>query len=204
MPSSSATAILALFDSVGAVFVLFLVSCSMPGQTVADMDKGKMVNCLQTYVLHAECPFQWGSYNLMKNSQAASGVGLCMASAFLTSWLKAFPQMASAGGIVKFTDALDQLVATGAMSRFPVAHPVFEGLMMTDPKQRRLWVERAYAKVQCCLYHLRRLSTNETKRQQCLKPLSPQEREVIAHMLSLLPEKAAKKPPLPGAQCGLH
>ena len=56
MQSRSAKNILGLFWLGSSCFCFFSASRSMPGPTVADVDKGLMVKCLQTYLLHAEAP----------------------------------------------------------------------------------------------------------------------------------------------------
>ena len=93
-------------------------------------------------------------------------------------------------------------MATGSLSRFPRAHSVFSGLSVSEPLQRRLWVDRCYSRVLCCLYHLRRMKSNPEKLRQCLNPLSEQQRSVVQGLVDLVPIEAIRsKPTCAGPSC---
>ena len=170
-------------------------------RSVTEMDTSAMQNILSGYLLRARAPFQWGCYNHLGTTQAASGAGLTLCADFLSPWLSAFPE-AMAGGSKKFVALLDGLVACGTCQRFPPGHMVWEGLLAHDPVQRKTWAERQYNKVLCCLNHIRRLRSNEVKRAQACKGLTEEQLDIVDNLISLLPRKAALAAPLPssGAQ----
>ena len=172
-----------------------------PKPKVCEMDQLSMTGALQSYLMNSPAPFQWGAYCTLKNSQAANGEGLCLANDFVVCWLQTFPT-ASSGGLIKFTDSLSQLISLGVLSRFPIGHRVFEGLSMSNPSQKKIFVDRCYSKVQCIFYHLRRLKSNSVKRRQCLDQVEPKQKEILEHMISLVPAQALKDPPVPGGAVG--
>ena len=140
---------------------------------------------LQDYCLTEPVPFDLGGYNVLRSSQAASGLGLVCASGFLSKWTSAFPS----GQIqaTKFIQSLDMIITNGAMSRFLPSHTVWDGLNVQNAKMRKLWCEKAYSRAMVALNHLRRIHLNVTKKQQALRGLPQSSIDLIENILAKMP-----------------
>ena len=92
--------------------------------------------CLSGYLASESQPFQFGCYNMMQPSQAASGMGLLGCGFFLRRWLKYFPDCALCSK--QFVTVLANLVQTGSLSRFPIGHSVWETCNILDESSREM------------------------------------------------------------------
>ena len=175
---------------------------NMPGggahrQPAPTLCTASLQECLTSYLAGDVLPFQFGCYNLMQPSQAASGLGLLGCSFFLRKWLSYFPDCALCNK--QFVLTLANLVQSGCLSRFPMGHTVWEHTNVMDDKSRSWWAAKQCAKLTVIFYHLRRLKGDEVKRRQAFRTLPEKEATELDGLLAMvrLPPKKEKKQKTP-------